>query len=133
MTLSYLGFLEKIRDSKIKFKTEFVRSNFISTEIKESAEIMVEWAVSGMSGGSCWDDSNPEYFETFNESESLMSFDSILSLFGVDFTKHQTLYNSCVKEYSREDTEYYGNYTNYSGVKCSLCDLYKNLVNQNLI
>lgn len=92
--------------------------------------LMVEWSTGGTSGGSCWDDSNPQPYSTDNAPEELTDLDRILEKYWpeISFLQYRVLAAKLVKGGSYTEYEYYGNSTNRSFKLLWLRDLYTTLL-----
>lgn len=97
--------------------------------------IFVEWSTGGYSGGSCWDDSNPQPYTSENAREELVEFDSILEKIcpSLSFSDYKKIRSEVVTSFYRTEHEYYGNQTDYEGLKCDLKDLFDVLKSRSII
>lgn len=101
--------------------------------VSHNSVICISVITGGVSGGSCWDESDPQPFETYN-SISYYNLEDILrkviiSTIGNPFIKIDDIlsdiYNSGKwVEDSFCENDYYGNYTNYSYCYIKFWDLY---------
>jgi len=110
---------------------------------KRNGKISVKTETGGVSGGSCWDSSNPEPYETGRYVEyrdlSLFVEHILLSIFGknhafADIPKLMKKFNELGYPYVREDDhtdyDYYGNSTSWQWYEISIWDLYQFLAKE---
>lgn len=110
---------------------------------KRNGKIYVKTETGGVNGGSCWEWSNPQPYETGRtvEYSDLSNFIEhiLLSIFGrghafADIPKLMEKFNKLgypyVKEDDYTDYEYYGNYTEYRWYEISLWNLYQFLAKE---
>lgn len=98
--------------------------------------ILVEWCVGGMSGGSYGPNDIAEPYVSDDVPEELTAFDEILLDFvpDISYLKYKVIRNKCVIDFSRcDNSDYYGNSTNYNGLSCDLKTLYACLVEYGAI
>lgn len=88
--------------------------------------IQAEWETGGVSGGSCWDSSNPREYTSDNDPEELTLLDCILESIKPDITflEYRQLEKAVIKSTSRTECEYYGNRTDYKSLTVEIEDLY---------
>lgn len=95
-----------------------------------------EYYTGGMSGGNCWDDSNPEYSSSnvSEEDREFKDLDALLTVVcgNITFLQYKKLLQS-VKNGSRTEYEYYGNTSEYETKSIKLQDLYDKLKEMGLI
>lgn len=88
--------------------------------------LYVSWEIGGMSGGSCWDDSDPQPFHTGVEALELTIFDKILEQFYPDIKYLE--YKQMVKAIGHggewTQFEYYGNNIVYGYNSICIEELY---------
>ena len=96
--------------------------------------------VGGVSGGSCWESSDPEPYtrqEGYEEAKRCFEekFDEILMDLcpNISFLQYKNIYNKCVKSTTTTSYEYYGNSTVYYILYCTVKNLYDILMDMNLI
>ncbi len=93
----------------------FTQPNYIPITIKEPV-IYKAQLVGGYSGGSCWDDSDPQPF-TVNDSElekDWIALDLVLELLKPDITYLQyKKINKLIHSNTETEHEYYGNSEDY--------------------
>ena len=89
--------------------------------------LYVQWETGGVSGGSCWDSSNPRSYSTNNAPEELVALDHILNALKPEITyiQYKMLANSVMKVDTHTENEYYGNCTNYAMKKVRVRDLFE--------
>jgi len=99
--------------------------------------IGIKWCTGGVSGGSCWDTGEKDsHYPVKGESQpNFNSLDLILECVCPKITlleSKKLMRNVMItKDYC--DNEYYGNYTNYSQIYVQVDELYKYLVENNLL
>jgi len=90
----------------------FTQPAHIPVYIKEPV-IYMRWVSSGYSGGSCWDDSNPEYFE--NDKPKFEVLDLVLKEIAPNITYLQYKdIEKLIHTNSEVEYEYYGNSEEFS-------------------
>lgn len=110
---------------------------------KRNGHIMVTTETGGYSGGNCWNDNDPEPYDTGNrvEHSNLSNFiEHILyAIFGKNhafanipelMVKFNNLGYPSVKEGENTNCEYYGNSTDFQWYEISLWDLYQFLAKE---
>lgn len=97
--------------------------------------LFVEWSTGGVSGGSCWDNSNPQPYTNNDKPKELQILDAILENIcpSISFLQYKNLVNSLIKYDSRTESEYYGNSTDYTSQMVVLRELYNYLKEHNFI
>lgn len=97
--------------------------------------LSIEHNIGGVSGGSCWEDSDPkEYFNIDKRPD----FESLYKLLeelvpNISFLNVRKIENELVKEFDYTDYEYYGNSTTNNVRYICLDDLYDFLYSKQLI
>jgi hypothetical protein len=92
--------------------------------------LFAEWYTGGMSGGNCWDDTEPSYRAAYDvKPEELTDLDQILQKIRpqTSFLEYRTLTNKLVKHGTRSESEYYGNTSEYAHTYIIIKDLYNYL------
>lgn len=89
----------------------------------------------GVSGGSCWDDSDPQpfsndYDDTFTIFEQFI--ENALFAKKIAYTDYKKL-TRLVKSFNRCETEYYGNYRDYLVKYIEVKDLYDFLKENDIL
>lgn len=89
----------------------------------------------GVSGGSCWDSSDPQEYINNEEMPEFVAFDAVLTKLvpNLPYLHYKVICSQFVKELDYVDNEYYGNHTDYEIKYVSLCDLYNYLIEHNLL
>lgn len=89
-------------------------------------ELSVRWETGGVSGGSCWDSSDPEPYSRNLRPMEISTLDDLLSEIkpDINFLEYKKLKAALEIPFDKTDYEYYGNKTDYSGTKINLTDLY---------
>ncbi len=97
----------------------------------KSHYLTVKWYTGGISGGSCWNDSNDSnyYSSSGNPPEELHDLDTILEQVKPDlsFLQYKKLTKQLVKTDNWSVGEYYGNSSEYMCKYIDLRDLYNYL------
>lgn len=91
----------------------FVQPSGIPVDVKGPV-IYMRWHTGGVSGGSCWDSSNPTRYETDNKKPKFEVLDLVLkelmpSISYLQFREIEDL----IRTNTEVDREYYGNCTEY--------------------
>jgi hypothetical protein len=102
----------------------FTEPNWIPDDIKEPV-IYMRWESGGVSGGSCWDDSDPRPYN-IDERPAFEVLDSVLmklcpNISYLTYKKVETL----IRSNSKTEWEYYGNCTDWTVEYVVLSELYK--------
>lgn len=101
----------------------------IPNDIKEPV-IYCRYETGGVSGGSCWDSSNPEPYTVDPPKDKMKILELVLKELKPDITYLQFLgIQRLIKNNTERDWEYYGNCTNYEIEYIVLSDLYNFLEN----
>ncbi len=102
----------------------FKEPNWIPTDIKEPV-IYMRWNTGGVSGGSCWDDSDPQ--EYYGDSKPRFTvLDLVLKKLRPDLSYlDYKLVEGLIRSNTGTRYEYYGNYDDYEVEFIVLSDLYK--------
>jgi hypothetical protein len=95
------------------------------------SKITATWETGGVSGGSCWDDSDPVEYSTSELEPDFHHLDEILSKVAsnVTFLEYKTLMK-LVKYGTYIENEYYGNCTYYATKTITIDDIWDFLVAQ---
>lgn len=90
----------------------FVEPNYIPVHIKEPV-IYMRWLSGGWSGGSCWDDSNPQPFERNKPNFEVL--DLVLKEIApnVTYLQYKDI-EKLIHTNSETEYEYYGNSSDFS-------------------
>ena len=95
----------------------------------DTDQLEIKWETGGMSGGNCWDDSNPQSYTASEVEPEFVVLDVILEKVCPAMTYLQ--YKALEREIDTDsytEHEYYGNNTNYGRRRLSVNDLWKFLV-----
>mgnify|MGYP006935470136 CR=1 FL=1 len=136
--MKYEEFLEKIKEIVGEYSyrdggglklTKYEGRGYAAKEY-DCPHLFVQWETGGVSGGSCWDSSNPQPYTTSNPEGELQCLDKILEYFvpNLSFLQYRILYNSLVERESRTEYEYYGNSTDYSYKEVDIKKLFDYMV-----
>lgn len=101
----------------------YTEPNHMPVHIKEPV-IYMRWSSGGVSGGSCWDDSDPQPYD--NDKPKFTVLDLVLKklkpdISYLDYKKVEEL----ICDNQDTEYEYYGNCTNYTVEYITLSSLYK--------
>jgi len=102
----------------------FKEPNYIPVHIKEPV-IYMRWETGGYSGGSCWDDSDPQPY--YNDDKPKFTvLDLVLKKLKPDisYLNYKEI-EKLIHSNSETEYEYYGNSRDYSVEYIILSDLYK--------
>ncbi len=91
--------------------------------------IQVETCVGGIRGNSCWGGESEGYVNS-EPVEDLTELDKLFEIYcpEISFLKYKKFVNENVENFSREESEYYGNSSNYIGKRLNLKTLYDFLI-----
>lgn len=95
----------------------------------------MKWVSGGVSGGSCWDTSDPQPFSNDYTPKRFITLDKLLENIcpTISFLVFKDLELSLVEEDSDYENEYYGNCTDYTVWKIDLLKLWIWLDEKGLI
>ena len=139
--MTYEKFLEKVKQSDVNHVTESrlhkynkKYDNTIPYAILASGEI------GGISGGSCWDSSDPQpYSNPEGYQESVNAINKYLATLlkeicpHISFLDYNIIYDGIIESYEDQHYEYYGNRTDYICHYITLKELYDRLVEHQVI
>jgi len=76
--------------------------------------IYMRWETGGVSGGSCWDDSDPQPYTSDNEKPKFECLDLVIKelMPNISFMQFREV-EKLIKSTEETDWEYYGNCTNF--------------------
>lgn len=102
----------------------FVQPNHIPVAVKEPV-VYMRWNSHGYSGGSCWDDSDPQPYE--NSVPDFEALHVVCKYLNPDITLSEIkmIESLCIEDEGGYDHEYYGNETNYTMKYILLSDVEK--------
>jgi hypothetical protein len=144
-------FLEKIKDLNVSFtKKKTNKSSYgsyyttydyvKSEEVKMEDGFYCKWVSGGLTGGSCWDDgSGPDPHRPVSanqESEDVEKYlEEILGELcpSLTFLQYKRLTRDLVERGQTGQSEYYGNYTEYSSKWVPLQKIYDRLIELNVL
>ncbi len=129
--ITYEQFLEEVKKIAGRYGYQDKAYNYTSRkQEKVDPYIYVEWSTGGVSGGSCWDSSNPTPYTSDNPPEELYSLDQILEKYrpNITYLEYKSLAAQIIEFDSRTEREYYGNSTNYAIKKVIIRKLYDYLI-----
>lgn len=91
----------------------FIEPSGIPVHIKEPV-IYMRWKTGGVSGGSCWESSNPQRYECNNEKPKFKVLDLVLAelMPNISFLQFREIEELIHTDYET-DYEYYGNCTDF--------------------
>ena len=101
----------------------------------EKPRLYVQWSTGGVSGGSCWDSSDPQPYTNNEPAPELGVLDKVLEHFHsqLSFLQYRDLTARLLKSDGYSVGEYYGNSTDYQYKEVDLRELYNYLVEKNFI
>lgn len=104
-------------------------------KVVEKPRLIVEWSTGGYSGGSCWDDSDPQPYDSKESPKELVILDAILKVIcpATSFLQYRMLTDTLVKYDTYSIGEYYGNSTDYARKTVDLQELFNFLKEEGLI
>lgn len=108
-TLARFGHRSRFGDGKSGAEHSFPQ--YVGKEV-----IYIEWTTGGVSGGSCWDSSNPQPYTSSETEPHFEELDDLLQELrpNLTFLEFRRLESKCIHSYTYSVTEYYGNSTNYA-------------------
>lgn len=108
------------------FDKKFVGHPYCGQYEKCDPYLQIKWETGGVSGGSCWETSNPLPYTTNNVEPDFEMLDDILLEYvpKLSFLQYKQL-NKYIKTDSETEYEYYGNCTKYGIKRILLKDLYQ--------
>ena len=141
--MSYDDFLSAVKNIKVNLDPYMyfnIDKLFIYEGYDKKKErkpfIVQKWETGGVSGGSCWESSDPQHYD-LGDSEKPKGFvdlEAILQVVAPSITFLQyRLLEKIIKTGEETHYEYYGNYTTYGYELILMEDLYKILAEFNLI
>jgi len=130
--MKYEGFLKLIKELCDQDKDYSYRGQYDEKAAKNSwdrgrynledkdtePQLSVKWETGGISGGSCWDSSNPQPYSSSEPEGELTILDALLEEINpnITFIQYKNLYNKLINSDTDSVGEYYGNCTDY-GIK----------------
>ena len=117
---------------------DYYNNTFKNQHYDENFELNFIWMVhetGGVSGGSCWDDSDPQRYYKDDDIPEFLAFDEVVTKVvpNLPYLHYKVICSEFVKEIEYIDEEYYGNCTDYVIKYVSLCDLYAYLIDHDLL
>lgn len=103
-------------------------------ELKDNI-LYMQHSTGGVSGGSCWDSSDPQ---PYTNSEPIPEFEDLYNVLekvnpNLSFFNVRKIIKDLVKQIEYEDREYYGNCTNYIVKYVHLKDLYNYMKKNDML
>jgi hypothetical protein len=139
--MKYENFLNKCKELGSSFEgdgnfEESYRASwrYDSKKVNEP-RLYVEWSTGGISGGSCWESSDPQPYTSNSQPKELAILDAILEEIcpNISFLQYKNLTSTLVKCDTRSECEYYGNQTDYATKSVDVKDLYDYLSNKGFL
>lgn len=117
------------------FKRGDWRSCDRNREKINTPRLYVSWSPGGVSGGNCWDSTEPTAYSNHEKPKELQILDSILEKIcpNISFLQYKSLTNQLIKFEEWTEPEYYGNSTDYCSLMVDVKELYNYLVEHNII
>lgn len=111
---------------------DLVKGTIDKWSVKEG-KLSVEWRTGGVTGGNCWGDHADRAVESEREPE-FEGLDEILAKLcpQISFLQYKVLCKNVVKYSEKQESEYYGNYYDYSVKSVDLAELEKYLKRHDL-
>jgi hypothetical protein len=146
--MTYEGFLknlklldkkdyEKIVESNSNYHDKYRKDRWskISSIPNEDKIIEISWETGGVSGGSCWDDSDPQPYTASNIEPEFDSLRGILEKIcpEISYLKYKKLMSECLETSTYTYNEWYGNCTNYAIKRIKLKKLYDWFIKEGII
>ncbi len=105
----------------------FVQPSGVPVHIKEHV-VYMSWMTGEVSGGSCWDSSNPRYYPSDNGKPKFEALDLVLKelMPSISFLQFREIEN-LVKKDDTTEYEYYGNRRDFDIEYIVLSELIKKL------
>lgn len=122
-------FKELIRNLKVKTNFSY-DANFDG----ELDVIGIQWSPGGVSGGSCWETSNPQYYEG-DEKPEFKDLDIVLECVcpNIPWRQYKMLNQNLIRSHKYTHREWYGNCTHYCSEYVIVDELYSYLQDRNLL
>ena len=97
--------------------------------------LLVVWETGGVSGGSCWESSNPRSYTNDTKEPELEILDEIINKFipSLSYIQFKKLYSELINRSEFTDMEYYGNQTDYDVKYIRLVKLFNYMKEQNYL
>lgn len=92
----------------------FTEPNWIPNNVKEPV-IYMRWSPGGISGGSCWDDSDPQPYYNEDIKPRFEALDKVLMKLcpNISYLQYKDI-EALIKRNSDTEWEYYGNCTEWN-------------------
>ncbi len=146
--MTYEKFIEKVKSCPVSWITEdrYHNSESRYSKNKKKYDDKIPFAIhsygetGGVSGGSCWDSSDPQsYSNPHGCQESINEINKCLALIltevcpNISFLTYSIIYNELIESKETSNYEYYGNSTDYINHYIILKNLYDRLVENHVI
>jgi hypothetical protein len=122
--------------SLVKYKNKYSSDEAMRDSKNPTIDdyLFIEWSTGGVSGGSCWESSDPQPYSTDEPEPEFTDLENVLlSIFpSIPYLQYKA-FASLIKEDYRTEYEYYGNSIDYSNKRISLRDIYDKLREFNLV
>ena len=107
----------------------------IANSMESDDFIWVQFETGGTSGGSCWDDSDPQDYHCDGEMPEFIGFYKLLELTvpTLGFLQVKLMEHDLIHSFDYTNYEYYGNCTNYDIKYAKLSDIYNWLVQKEFL
>lgn len=126
--MTYDDFLQLLSELKISvvddIKTDPYRSR--KNLDPKAPYLQVQWHTGGMSGGNCWDSSEPRPYTSDEQPPELGDLDKVLERLqpSITFLQYKKLCSQLLITGSYSHNEYYGNSSDYAYKAVSVPELY---------
>ena len=107
----------------------------IASDLEDDEFIYVFQETGGVSGGSCWDESDPQPYFNHEAMPEFINFYKLLELTvpTLGFLQVKIMEHELIHSFDYTDYEYYGNCTEYSIKYAKLSDIYNWLVEKGFL
>lgn len=124
--------VRKIDNTKSYYRNRYIYLDNKDTLPIEHLYLYWEWSTGGVSGGSCWDSSNPQPYTSSEVEDSALDrlFEEYFP--NITFLSYRNFLSKFVKVGEYSLGEYYGNCTNYATRTVNLLELYNFLVDKGV-
>ena len=115
---------QQIKD--IVFGKGWETDKFWQQRKNDTESFKVEWIAGGQRGGSCWDSDHSKLYPIASEPEpEFVQLDEVLNALWpkIGYLQYKVLVQTLVTRGTREQNEYYGNYTSYASKSVNIRDL----------
>jgi len=96
---------------------------------RDDVVVYYDWSTGGLSGGNCWDDTEPTYYASNETEPEDNPFAKALELYAEDisYIRFRKISSKVLYEYTHRYYEYYGNRSDIEGRAFIVRELYEGL------